>query len=44
MLPVERAAGSPRITAEVYQQGNTTAKRSALNKVSGIFVVQAKAS
>jgi site-specific recombinase XerD len=35
---------SPRITAEVYLQGHTLAKRSALDRVSGIFVVEAKAS
>jgi integrase len=30
---------NPRITAEVYLQGDTVAKRSALSQVSGIFVV-----
>jgi integrase len=35
---------SPRITAEVYMQGHTAAKRSALDRVSGIFVLEAKAS
>jgi integrase len=31
-----------RITTEVYQQGNTEAKRSALSHMSGIFVVAPK--
>jgi integrase len=35
---------SSRITSDVYQQGHTTAKRSALTRVSGIFEVEAKAS
>jgi len=35
---------SPKITAELYQQGDTATKRSALDRMSGIFVVQAKAS
>ena len=30
---------SPKITAEIYQQSNTVAKRSALDRMSGIFVV-----
>jgi hypothetical protein len=33
-----------RITTEVYQQGDTEAKRSALSHVSGIFVVPSKAA
>jgi len=35
---------SSRITSDVYQQGHTVAKRSALSRVSGLFVVEAKAS
>jgi integrase len=35
---------SPRLTAEVYLQGHTAAKRSALDRVSGIFLIEAKAS
>jgi integrase len=35
---------SSKITQDVYQQGHTAAKRSALDRVSGIFVVKAKAS
>jgi site-specific recombinase XerD len=33
-----------RITSDVCQQGHTVAKRSALSRVSGLFVVEAKAS
>jgi site-specific recombinase XerD len=35
---------SSRITSDVCQQGHTVAKRSALSRVSGLFVVEAKAS
>ena len=35
---------SSKITADVYQQANTKAKRSALDRVAGIFVVPAKAT
>jgi integrase len=35
---------SSKITADVYQQGHTVAKRSALDRVSGIFLIEAKAS
>jgi integrase len=35
---------SSRITSDVYQQGHTVAKRSALSRVSGLFMVEAKAS
>jgi hypothetical protein len=32
---------SPKITQDLYQQGHTVAKRSALDRMSGIFVVPA---
>jgi addiction module HigA family antidote len=35
---------SSRFTSDVYQQGHAVAKRSALSRVSGFFVVEAKAS
>jgi len=35
---------SSRITSAVYQQGHTLAKRSALSRASGLFVVEAKTS
>jgi integrase len=35
---------SSRIRSDVYRQGHTVAKRSALSRVSELFVVNAKAS
>jgi integrase len=35
---------SSRITSDVYQQGHTVAKRSALSRVSELFEVEARAS
>jgi len=35
---------SSKITSDVYQQGHTAAKRSALDRVSGIFLIEAEAS
>jgi integrase len=35
---------SSKITADIYQQAHTKAKRSALDRVSGLFVVDSKAS
>ena len=35
---------SPRLTADVYLQGHTAAKRSALDRVSEIFMLEATAS
>ncbi len=33
-----------KITSDVYQQGHTAAKRPAPSRVSGIFLIEAKAS
>jgi site-specific recombinase XerD len=35
---------SPEITARVYLHGNSTKKRSALGRISGVFNIDAKAS
>jgi hypothetical protein len=35
---------SSRIISDVYQQGHTVAKRSALSRFSGLFVVETKTS